>query len=95
VGCVANCAGWPSGVGLASWSLAGPESSFAVTQGLRPGLVFVVRLRRGLVLSPFASLECRRGRWSRFAVPTFRTERERWGTPHSWLFGVHVSGASV
>lgn len=38
------------------------------------------------VLSPFAALEWHGDRWSRFTFPTFRTERGRWGTLHSWLF---------
>jgi len=33
------------------------------------------------VLLPFTSLEWCGGCWSRFTLPTFRTERERWGTP--------------
>jgi hypothetical protein len=40
------------------------------------------------VLLPFASLAWCGGCWSRFTLPSFRTERERWGTPHFLLFDV-------
>ena len=78
-------------------SLRGLNLLLRSTQGFRPGLnyvalrglFFAVNCRRGgLTVRHRSSIECCGGRSSRFAFPTFRTGRERWGSRHFWLFEV-------
>ena len=89
--------GWPFGSDWLPGSLRGLNLLLRPTQGFRPGLnyvalrglFFAVNCRRGgLTVRHRSSIECCGGRSSRFAFPTFRTGRERWGSRHFWLFEV-------
>ena len=86
-------------------SLRGLNLLLRSTQGLRPGLNYVapsglvfcgeLSPRPGLAVRQRSSIECCGVRSSRFAFPTFRTGRERWGVRHFWLVEVSGSGPNI